>query len=260
MQMDIELSDAIRNARNIPQTGAACRRVSSALGFRYFQFGFRIPISFTRPCQIILSGYPRAWRTRYDDCEYLVIDPVVKRALGTVVPFGWDELELDTPKVKQLFAEAAAHGLRYGFSAPVHGAHGEGALLSFAREEPLPISVDARAELFGRAQWFAALVHEKLRTLVHEGAVAVGEQKHLTQRERECLQYAAEGLSSTVIARGLHISGHTVNFHLLNAEAKLGARSRRHAVARAVAFGEIEPRCYPPELRQSLQVVEISVH
>jgi hypothetical protein len=50
-----------------------------------------------------------------------------------------------------------------------------------------------------------------------------------------------------------------VNFHLSNAEAKLGARSRRHAVVRAVALGEIAPGCYPPQLRQSQEVVEFRI-
>ncbi|HUP92263.1 MAG TPA: LuxR family transcriptional regulator [Solimonas sp.] len=253
--MQIDLDVAIRDARNVSQAGAACRRVSEALGFRFFQLGFRVPISLTRPCQIILSGYPRAWRTHYDDCGYLVIDPVIRRALGSVVPFGWDELELETPEMQRLFAEAAGYGLRHGFSVPVHGAHGESALFSFAREEPLPSDPAERAELFQRASWLTALVHERLRALVYQGAGV--QHKRMTPRERQCLQKAAEGLSATVIARELGISDHTVNFHLRNAETKLGARSRRHAVARAVALGEIEPRCYPGQLRQSQELHDL---
>lgn len=237
------------------QTGAACRQVSEALGFRFFQYGFRVPISLTRPCQIILSGYPKAWRSHYDDCGYLTIDPVIRRALGSVVPFGWDELELDTPEAQRLFEDAARHGLRHGFSVPVHGAHGESALFSFAREEPLPSDASERAELFQRAGWLTALIHERLRSLVYRGAGV--QLKRLTQRERQCLQKAAEGQSARIIARELRISNHTVNFHLRNAEIKLGAVSRRHAVARAVALGEIEPRCYPPQLRQSQELLDL---
>jgi DNA-binding CsgD family transcriptional regulator len=257
---DTELGTAIRDARSVAQTGAACRRVSETLGFRYFQLGFRIPISLTQPCQIILSGYPKAWRTRYDDCGYLTSDPVVMKALGTVMAFGWDELELKTPAEHKLFEEAAAHGLRHGFSAPAHGAHGEGALFSFAREEPLPARGPERESLFHRAQWFAAQVHERLRGLVQAGVLLSGETaKRLTPRERTCLQFAAEGLSAPIIGRDMRISEHTVNFHLNNAEIKLGARSRRHAVARAVALGEIQPSCYAPQLRQSQEMVDVRI-
>jgi len=254
--MDAELDSAIRDARTVTQLGAACRRVSESLDFRYFQFGFRIPVSLKRPCQIILSGYPKPWRTRYDDCGYLGIDPVVRRALGSVLPFGWDELELDSPQTRQLFTEAAEHGLRHGFSVPVHGAHGESALFSFARPEPLP-AAEERSELFRRTNWLTALLHERLRAVVYAGAGVPDERQRLTPREQQCLMRAAEGLSAPVIGREMHISEHTVNFHLGNAETKLGARSRRNAVARAVALGEIEPRCYPGELRESQELIEL---
>jgi DNA-binding CsgD family transcriptional regulator len=259
-EQDAALAAAIAGAEQIPEVGAACRRIAEALGFPLFQFGFRVPVSFTRPCQIILSGYPLAWRTRYDDCGYLRIDPVVRRALSTVLPFAWDELALDTPEARQLFAEAAAHGLRHGFSAPVHGAHGEGALFSFARETPLPADAAYRGPLFLRAQWFTAQIHERLRALIYQGGNEFGEARPLTLRERECLQRAADGMSAAVIGRALRISEHTVAFHLANAEDKLGARSRQHAVARAVALGEIEPGCYPASLRQSQEVVDLVQH
>ncbi|HVT36757.1 MAG TPA: LuxR family transcriptional regulator [Nevskiaceae bacterium] len=255
---DGSVDGQIETARNIQQVGAACRRAAETLGYRYFQFGFRVPVSLTRPCQIVLSGYPQEWRTWYDDCGYLTIDPVVQRALGSVLPFGWDELALETPEAQRLFAEAARYGLAHGFSVPVHGAHGESALFSFARGEALPAGA-VRAEQFRHAHWLTALIHERLRTLVYEGEGIGRLHRRLTRRERQCLQLAAEGLSATAIGRGMKISEHTVNFHLVNAEAKLGARSRRHAVARAVALGEIEPGCYPPQLRQSQELVDLRV-
>ncbi|HSW12667.1 MAG TPA: LuxR family transcriptional regulator [Solimonas sp.] len=255
--MQAEIDCEIRSARDMTQLGAACRHVSEALGFRYFQFGFRIPVSLVRPCQIILSGYPKVWRTRYDDCGYLGIDPVVQHALRSVLPFGWDELELDTPEVRRLFSEAAQHGLCHGFSVPVHGAHGESALFSFARTEPLPPDINERTRMFQRASWLTALLHERLRSVVYEGAGVMTEKKRLTPRELQCLRRAAEGLSATMIGREMHISEHTVNYHLGNAETKLGACSRRNAVARAVALGEIEPQCYPGELRASQEVIDL---
>lgn len=256
---EAELAARITAAEDIADTGAACRRVAESLGFPLFQFGFRVPVSFARPCQVILSGYPRAWRQHYDDCGYLAVDPVVRRALGSVVAFGWDELVLDTPEARRLFEDAASFGLCHGFSAPVHGAHGEGALFSFARDTPLPQAPAERRALFRSAQWFTTLIHERLRALIYQEGATFGEARPLTQRERECLQRAADGLSSVLIARALGISEHTVAFHLGNAEAKLGARSRQHAVARAVALGEIEPRCYPERLRQSQELVDVVV-
>jgi DNA-binding NarL/FixJ family response regulator len=53
----------------------------------------------------------------------------------------------------------------------------------------------------------------------------------LTPREREVLQLAADGLSSTAIAEALVVSPGTVKTHFPNSYAKLGAGNRASAVA-----------------------------
>ncbi len=59
----------------------------------------------------------------------------------------------------------------------------------------------------------------------------------LTAREGEVLQLVAEGFPNKTIADHLHISEHTVKFHLNAAMGKLGARSRTEAVVRATRLG-----------------------
>jgi DNA-binding NarL/FixJ family response regulator len=61
----------------------------------------------------------------------------------------------------------------------------------------------------------------------------------LTPREREVLALLAEGLPNKLIARQLHISEHTVKFHLNGLLTKLGAASRTEAVVRATRLGLI---------------------
>ncbi|MBF0169212.1 MAG: helix-turn-helix transcriptional regulator [Alphaproteobacteria bacterium] len=57
----------------------------------------------------------------------------------------------------------------------------------------------------------------------------------LTEREKECLVFVARGKSSKEIGRNLGITTSCVNFHVLNAQRKLEAINRTHAVARAIA-------------------------
>jgi len=252
-----ELAAAIESAPDIPQVAAACRNVAQGLGFEHFIFGFRTPISLTHPCQFILSGYPRAWREHYDRNSYLAIDPVITRALGTILPFDWEELDKSDPRVAQLFKEAAEHGLRYGFSVPVHGGHGEGGVLSLARAQPpLPEALAERQHLFQQAQWFSAVLQTKLRKLVFEETAPP--TRPLTKRERECLRLAAEGQSAQDIARVLRITERTAVFHLNHAEEKLGTTRRQHAVARGVALGQIEPGCYPSRFVDSVRLVQLN--
>ena len=62
----------------------------------------------------------------------------------------------------------------------------------------------------------------------------------LTPREIEVLAIAATGLQIHEIARRLFVSRETVKSHLAHAYAKLGARNRADAVARALQAGLIE--------------------
>jgi len=61
--------------------------------------------------------------------------------------------------------------------------------------------------------------------------------KSLSGRELDCLHWAAIGKTSWETARILGVSEHTINFHLKNASAKLGVRTRRAAVAAALRHG-----------------------
>jgi DNA-binding CsgD family transcriptional regulator len=63
----------------------------------------------------------------------------------------------------------------------------------------------------------------------------------LSQREAQCLEGLARGLSNSDIAKLLHISVATVALHLGNARRKLGAKTREQAVALAVEQGFVSP-------------------
>ena len=61
----------------------------------------------------------------------------------------------------------------------------------------------------------------------------------LTRREAEVLQMLAEGLGNKIIAARLHISEHTVKFHLSSIFGKLHAGSRTEAVTLGARLGYI---------------------
>jgi NarL family two-component system response regulator LiaR len=65
---------------------------------------------------------------------------------------------------------------------------------------------------------------------------------NLTTREREVLALLAQGLSNRAIAAELYISASTVDFHVSNILAKLGASTRAEAAALAVQHNLVEPR------------------
>lgn len=63
---------------------------------------------------------------------------------------------------------------------------------------------------------------------------------HLTQREQECLTWAARGKTAWEIAVILRISERTVAKHFGTAMRKLAAATRTHAVAIALIMQLIE--------------------
>ena len=63
---------------------------------------------------------------------------------------------------------------------------------------------------------------------------------HLTPRQKEVLLLIARGHTCSEIASILGISYFTVRGHFERAEIRLGARNRPHAVALAVARGDIQ--------------------
>jgi DNA-binding CsgD family transcriptional regulator len=73
-----------------------------------------------------------------------------------------------------------------------------------------------------------------------EGVGAKASLQGLTEREAEILKLLATGQANKEIAQTLRISVHTVERHLANLYAKIGARNRADAAAHAVARGLLD--------------------
>lgn len=61
----------------------------------------------------------------------------------------------------------------------------------------------------------------------------------LTARELEVLELLSQGLSNKLIAQRLHLSEHTVKYHVSAIYSKLGASSRTDAISRGARHGLI---------------------
>jgi len=84
------------------------------------------------------------------------------------------------------------------------------------------------------------VLHPDILELLHirekAGTTAV---KTLTPREVEVLEMLGSGLSNKAIAKPLHISEHTVKFHISSIFQKLGVSTRTEAVTVGVRLGLI---------------------
>jgi DNA-binding NarL/FixJ family response regulator len=104
---------------------------------------------------------------------------------------------------------------------------------------------DAPSEELGAAvaavaQGLTVLPKALAERLLDEPAAAVEElSEPLTARESQVLGLLGGGLSNKMIARELHISEHTVKFHISSLYSKLGVSNRAEAVSQGARHGLI---------------------
>jgi len=90
------------------------------------------------------------------------------------------------------------------------------------------------------AQGLIVLPKTLTERLLQEPAASTEElSEALTAREREVLNLLGHGLSNKLIAGELHISEHTVKFHISSLYAKLEVNNRAEAVSRGARHGLI---------------------
>jgi DNA-binding NarL/FixJ family response regulator len=88
------------------------------------------------------------------------------------------------------------------------------------------------------AQGLTVLPKALAERLLDEPAAAVEElSEPLTARESQVLGLLGGGLSNKMIARELHISEHTVKFHISSLYSKLGVSNRAEAVSQGARHG-----------------------
>jgi DNA-binding NarL/FixJ family response regulator len=101
-------------------------------------------------------------------------------------------------------------------------------------------SDELAAAVAAAGQGLTVLPKTLAERLLQEPAASIEElSETLTAREREVLDLLGHGLSNKLIAHELHISEHTVKFHISSLYAKLGVSNRAEAVSRGARYGLI---------------------
>ncbi len=236
-----ELIDGLSKAKTVEELHAACSKLCVQQGFDHFVYGAIFPASFIKPYYVFVSGYPDEWWSRYKSENYMAIDPVLAHAEARITPIRWDQLQPkdhERERALRFMGEAAEFGLRSGISYPIHTNRGDVSILSFASEDDYQHSRADFQNAMPFAQNFSAHLHEAVRRIFEQQVLNLA-HVHLTEREQQCLLWAAEGKTTWETSVILNVSERTVRFHLHNSSAKLGVVSRQHAVARAVSLGLI---------------------
>ena len=202
------------------------------LGFDHVAFGFQAPYPVTNPNVTLLNNYPTAWQQRYAQAGYLLTDPTVSHGRQSQTPIVWNDQSFAGNRT--LWAEAQDHGIRTGWAQSCLERGGAGSLLTLCRcIEPL---TDRELQAKEKSmRWLVQVAHVSLSRaiLAQENPACPA----LTNREREVLQWSADGKSAQNISDILNLSKSAVDFHLKNSILKLNAPNKTAAVARAALMG-----------------------
>ncbi|RWX76728.1 LuxR family transcriptional regulator [Neorhizobium lilium] len=181
------------------------------------------------------------------DRGYFRIDPVQQVALRTSAPFFWNyDADADT-LIRRFMTEDTAPVARYlserdmstGVTVPVHMPRGDYATVTGVRFGGNREFERHALRYIADFNLLAHVFHEAAYSLFDDQMFRSGTTR-LTERERECLRYSAEGLSAKEISRIINRSVPTVVMHLNAAAKKLGAKNRTQAVVRAAHYRLLE--------------------
>jgi LuxR family quorum-sensing system transcriptional regulator CciR len=176
-----------------------------------------------------------------------LVSPIAAVCRMSTKPFAWDA-ETVTQAVMEGRSRQSiewpltpARGFFGGITVPIHMPRGRTGSVSWYSREA---SVDVEAVLAEHGDLLRLSGH-RFMDLVYafrvETESGLGAPLHLSERELECLTWAALGRTDVEIGSVIHRSPTTARFHIDNAVRKLGARNRTQAVAIAAQRGLIHP-------------------
>ena len=172
--------------------------------------------------------------------KFYYIDPIVAHCVGHFVPLVWDDSTFKYSRQKMFYDEGVTYGMQQGIGYPIHGKHEEvgwfncvaDGFTSKTFQKELNVLLPKLALL----RDYACESSQKFICPVN-----VNVNLKVSQREIECLSWAAGGKSSSEIADILNCSEATVNFHFANIRKKMNVSNRQQAIVRAIRLGLIFP-------------------
>ncbi len=200
------------------------------LGFDYCAYGLRMPLPLSQPRTVMVNNYPGAWQARYASEGYLAVDPTVAHGAASLLPVRWSDALF--ANARPLWEDARGHDLRVGWAQASRTADGATGMLTLARSHDDILESELRSSE-GSMSWLAHATHEAMVRLHRPAAAPVA----LSAREAEVLRWMADGKTSGEAAQILGLTERTVNFHVSNAMAKLGAANKTAGVVKAALLG-----------------------
>jgi LuxR family transcriptional regulator, quorum-sensing system regulator CciR len=213
---------------------------SSELGFDYFAIVHHIRFGRPSKDKVRLSNYPLEWLALLRQDEHFQ-EPILKAAERASTGFLWSRVEELVPlteRQRNYMKEAVHYGLAEGFTVPNHvpGETFGSCHFAISRHSALPEDNLPATQSLGCFAFEAARRLLKINQEPSENYVIPAP---LTDRQRDCVLFAARGKSDSVIAQLLDIRPATVNEHIEAAKRRYSVATRTQLIVRALFRSEI---------------------
>ncbi|HRX15449.1 MAG TPA: LuxR family transcriptional regulator [Spirochaetota bacterium] len=185
-----------------------------------------------------LTNYSPEWLEHYKNNNYVAVDPVIKKALISHVPFTWEEAKCEdkTQDSLNMMNEAIEFNLVNGIGLSVHRPFGRIIGFGLATSEKNPhMDKDTMAILHSVCVHFCNVYENLIGINISEYPVC------LTVREKEVLYWISRGSTKKNIAEHFKVSESCVKRHCENILQKLSVKNLAHAVLKGVRSGLISP-------------------
>ena len=185
---------------------------------------------------VYAQGYSQEWLELYDSAQFRSKDPIPQRVMEHGQLLTWSDarkMGKNIPENLEFFDALDEHGLVFGFGLPLFGPRSRNAYASFDFDCPLS---QVSEERLGIVRSVPQAAHQRVCMLL-ESTRSLPE---LSDREREVLEWIAQGKSFSVIADILDISHDTVKTYAKRIYSKLGTSDRVGAVVKALKLGLVK--------------------
>lgn len=239
--LPVYLARPLAAAARAPYPAKVIRPLLERYGFDGLSYIVARNDGSTMTGEIAWSTHPLPWSALYRSTAYASVDPRLTNTRHRVTPYLWDTADsVAGGHAGHFVRDAARFGIRSGVVISLHdGVSGHVALSFDSALSPVTeLRRQAVIASLGDLMLIAMALHEGvLSWRVAKAAARRHRGPRLTQRECDCLKFAARGMTSADIGNKLSVTERTVNFHFGRLRRKLGALNRPEAIAKGVTLG-----------------------
>lgn len=241
--------DKARSLRRPSELHGLLAEITKEMGFDYFALmhhvdltGYSQALTHMEQGELVaLSTYPETWVEKYIADNIVANDPVLLASHRTNMGFSWSEIPSlisVTPAHREIRERTVKAGIDDGFTVPAHVPGESNGSCNFAMGSGSALPEDNNLKM---AQLVGGFAFQAARAMVFNACPEAKALRKapLTQRQLECVLFAARGKSDWEIGKILGISPGTVKRHLEAARAHYEVGSRMQVVMRVLFEGQI---------------------